>query len=287
MIEVKTTKVKLYTVKELKSYYNITVLIPEIERILELSKDKEIILISQLARIGRYPRYAAAIPMEDCYEFVIINSNLIREVIGDKRNNCVTCRHKDNKGSVCSPEVNDYSCWESVEIAEPPMKYKVGDRVLIKKYKDLLPTLLHPIQLPDSNWLQNIAGLALTIKGIGMENYIFKDPNGAGLITLEENFIERLVDPVDNTVIKGYNELKSMGFHVDPDKQSPELIEKLNPVKPPLGLTPLYLYKEMAEESRMRELFDAMMRYSEKKVPIPVEWIEELGDRVENLGNKS
>lgn len=90
MIEIKNTKVRLYTVEEFKNRCNVSVLIPEIERILELSKDKEIILISQLMTMtDQYPKYAAAISVGNdyrviCYEYVIINPNIIKEVITDE-----------------------------------------------------------------------------------------------------------------------------------------------------------------------------------------------------------
>ena len=42
--------------------------------------------------------------------------------------------------------------------------------------------------------------------------------------------------------------------------------------KPPLGLKPKYIH----EAERKQEICDAMMRYAEAKMPVPVEWVSEL-----------
>ena len=42
--------------------------------------------------------------------------------------------------------------------------------------------------------------------------------------------------------------------------------------KPPIGLKPRYIW----ECERKLEIFEAMRRYSEAQMPIPIEWIEEL-----------
>ena len=42
--------------------------------------------------------------------------------------------------------------------------------------------------------------------------------------------------------------------------------------KPPLGLRP----KWICDEARRREIIDAMKRYSNSNMPIPIEWIDEL-----------
>lgn len=46
--------------------------------------------------------------------------------------------------------------------------------------------------------------------------------------------------------------------------------------KPELGLKPRWLH----EEHRVKEIFDAMIRYSENSQVIPVDWIFELKDIV-------
>lgn len=42
--------------------------------------------------------------------------------------------------------------------------------------------------------------------------------------------------------------------------------------KPPLGLKPKYIH----DKARVKEILDAMERYSYQRFPIPIEWIEEL-----------
>lgn len=42
--------------------------------------------------------------------------------------------------------------------------------------------------------------------------------------------------------------------------------------KPPIGITP----KRIHDLKRINEILDGMKRYSEAKMPIPVEWIMEL-----------
>ena len=41
---------------------------------------------------------------------------------------------------------------------------------------------------------------------------------------------------------------------------------------PPVGIKPRWLH----EEERIKELLDAIQRYSEAKLPIPTDWIKEL-----------
>lgn len=42
--------------------------------------------------------------------------------------------------------------------------------------------------------------------------------------------------------------------------------------KPPIGLKPKYIH----DIERIKEIIDAMKRYSENNISIPVEWIDEL-----------
>lgn len=46
--------------------------------------------------------------------------------------------------------------------------------------------------------------------------------------------------------------------------------------KPPLGLMPFDIWKKSLFEKRIYDIFDAMRRYSNENVAIPVEWIDEL-----------
>ena len=47
---------------------------------------------------------------------------------------------------------------------------------------------------------------------------------------------------------------------------------KGEPVKPPLGLTPAPIWKDM----RVHDILGAMMRYSDARLPIPLDWVVEL-----------
>ena len=46
---------------------------------------------------------------------------------------------------------------------------------------------------------------------------------------------------------------------------------------PPFGLKPKYIH----DKTRIREILDAMERYSEQRFPIPIEWVEELRELIE------
>lgn len=49
--------------------------------------------------------------------------------------------------------------------------------------------------------------------------------------------------------------------------------------KPPLGLKPRYIHNS----ERLVEILHAMGRYSNARKPIPIEWINELGDLINEL----
>ena len=46
---------------------------------------------------------------------------------------------------------------------------------------------------------------------------------------------------------------------------------------PPLGLRPKYIHNK----TRIKEILDAMKRYSEQRFPIPIEWVEELKELID------
>ena len=46
--------------------------------------------------------------------------------------------------------------------------------------------------------------------------------------------------------------------------------------KPPLGLKPKYIH----DKARIKEILDAMERYSYQRFPIPIEWVEELRELI-------
>ena len=48
-------------------------------------------------------------------------------------------------------------------------------------------------------------------------------------------------------------------------------------LKPPLGLKPRYIH----DKARVKEILDAMERYSYQRFPIPTEWVEELRELIE------
>lgn len=48
--------------------------------------------------------------------------------------------------------------------------------------------------------------------------------------------------------------------------------------KPPLGIIPKYLW----EENRAQDILNAMVRYSEKHLPTPREWIFEIAEYIAN-----
>ena len=48
-------------------------------------------------------------------------------------------------------------------------------------------------------------------------------------------------------------------------------------LKPPLGLKPKYIH----DKARVKDILDAMERYSYQRFPVPIEWIEELRELIE------
>lgn len=49
--------------------------------------------------------------------------------------------------------------------------------------------------------------------------------------------------------------------------------------RPPLGLMPEHAFIALASQQRLQQIIDAMKRYSEAGMTIPLEWIEELDRR--------
>lgn len=54
-------------------------------------------------------------------------------------------------------------------------------------------------------------------------------------------------------------------------------------MKPPLGLTPSFVYKR----ERINEIIEAMNRYIQAEYPIPVKWIEEYNELVEGCNKRT
>lgn len=50
--------------------------------------------------------------------------------------------------------------------------------------------------------------------------------------------------------------------------------------KPPLGLVPMNIYHAQMRRERMSDILDAMTRYRDSGLKIPVEWAEELAGLV-------
>ena len=46
--------------------------------------------------------------------------------------------------------------------------------------------------------------------------------------------------------------------------------------KPPLGLKPKWIH----DEGRRKDILDAIERYSEANMPIPIEWVKELRELI-------
>lgn len=52
------------------------------------------------------------------------------------------------------------------------------------------------------------------------------------------------------------------------------------PVRPPLGLTPEWIYSHHCMRNRLIEISEAMTRYAEAGKPAPVDWCRELERRI-------
>lgn len=61
------------------------------------------------------------------------------------------------------------------------------------------------------------------------------------------------------------------GYHEDPNEVK---------AKPPLGIAPRNIAEQMFNESRIREIVEAMNRYYDADMPIPQAWTEELKERL-------
>lgn len=52
-------------------------------------------------------------------------------------------------------------------------------------------------------------------------------------------------------------------------------------IKPPLGLTPRFAcYSYMGKQERILEIYGAISRYSDAKLPIKIEWVEEYNELI-------
>lgn len=58
------------------------------------------------------------------------------------------------------------------------------------------------------------------------------------------------------------------------------------PKKPPLGLTPRFIYEEKRDVERFNNICDAISRYYSEGLKLPIEWIEEYNDLLEKIGTK-
>ena len=91
MIEIKNTKVRLYTLEEYKKKVNVTTLRPEIEETLTKIDGRDILLYSQVLK----DKYSGIIVMWNSTKLVDIYECMIKEVITDKpkiRKHCTNCR---------------------------------------------------------------------------------------------------------------------------------------------------------------------------------------------------
>lgn len=57
-------------------------------------------------------------------------------------------------------------------------------------------------------------------------------------------------------------------------------IDSVQQAKPPLGLTPEWLFELHKQHDRLMNISDAITRYSQQGVPIPIEWAKELERRL-------
>jgi hypothetical protein len=70
---------------------------------------------------------------------------------------------------------------------------------------------------------------------------------------------------------------KHRGTNPQPNENKPEYPKRNTKYnKPPLGLEPKWLWKEIVYGERYKALLDAVRRYSEANYTIPNDWLEEL-----------
>lgn len=56
-----------------------------------------------------------------------------------------------------------------------------------------------------------------------------------------------------------------------------------NTKKPPIGLTPKKFWNETVKISRLKDIEEAISRYTSGKYEIPVEWIEEYNEIIKQI----
>jgi len=49
---------------------------------------------------------------------------------------------------------------------------------------------------------------------------------------------------------------------------------------PPIGIMRREIWREKAVQDRVQGILEAMKRYAESKIPIPIEWVEELREHL-------
>jgi hypothetical protein len=52
--------------------------------------------------------------------------------------------------------------------------------------------------------------------------------------------------------------------------------------KPPLGLTPKWIRRKEFDQNRANEILEAIQRYRQADIYIPVEWVDELKELICN-----
>jgi len=242
MIEIKNTKVRLYTVEGYRKKVDVTHIKEDIYSTLLRAEGKKIVILDQLAkRTITDECYYGAFRIDNSYDVIKFDASMIKEVITD----------------------------------EPKMKYKVGDRVLMKSKQQLIDEGMYPLSPLSDNQravTDEIAGTEVMIQDIdGL--YYAGHPDKIGVVLqFPEEYIERLVEPDKysaDILLKEYN----------PESVSIGLIAELKSEKPSLGITPRKYYEEMANAARINDLWDAMDRYVKEGCKILPEWIDELKER--------
>lgn len=56
------------------------------------------------------------------------------------------------------------------------------------------------------------------------------------------------------------------------------------PIKPPMGLRPEFVFKSEQEALRVKEIREAMARYLDAGLDIPNDWLQELSRRTAKVG---
>jgi len=107
--------------------------------------------------------------------------------------------------------------------------------------------------------------------------YIVMDNIKYNIITYPDNFDLSIIDEVNDEIMKSDINIQDKETRIALfERLVKTKYEKNIITKPPIGLTP----KHIKDTERLTDICDAIVRYIDKKMKLPIEWIEEYNELI-------